>query len=306
MKRIVISGATGAIGIALIKKCISVNTEVLVLTHKNSTRNVNIPQSELVTVVDCDLDHMKDYKSEKCDTYDVFYHFAWVGGKQRNNTELQLKNIEYTIDAVNLAKRLGCKKFIGAGSQAEYGVTKQKLSGETPTFPTNVFGATKLYSGHLSRILCHDLGMEHVWTRILSVYGPYDGEQTMISSTIRKLLIGETPKFTKSEQIWDFLYSDDAAEAMYLIGEKGVDGKTYCIGSGEALPLREYILELHSAVNNKTNIEIGAIPYQDNQVMYLSADIKELSEDTSFQPRVSFSEGIRYTIKHTRKLLNID
>ena len=73
-----------------------------------------------------------------------------------------------------------------------------------------------------------------IWTRILSIYGPYDGENTMVMSTIYKLLNSEKPSCTKGEQMWDFLYSKDAALAMRLLGEKGTDGRTYCIGSGKS------------------------------------------------------------------------
>ena len=55
MKRAVISGATGAIGTALVNELIKQNIEVLVICREGSERNENIPQSELVTRKYCDL-----------------------------------------------------------------------------------------------------------------------------------------------------------------------------------------------------------------------------------------------------------
>ena len=46
--------------------------------------------------------------------------------------------------------------------------------------------------------------------------------------------------------------------------------------------------------------DLGAIPYSDKQVMYLCADIKELTEDTGFIPAVDFEEGIVKTIQYVR------
>ncbi|WP_075364667.1 NAD-dependent epimerase/dehydratase family protein [Desulfosporosinus metallidurans] len=135
--------------------------------------------------------------------------------------------------------------------------------------------------------------MKHIWTRILSVYGPYDGEKTMVMSTIIKLINGEVPRFTKGEQMWDYLYSGDAANAMYLLGEKGHDGKVYCLGSGEARPLCEYIYEIRDLIDGNSKVELGAIPYSENQVMYLRADIDALKVDVGFSPSVNFTEGIR-------------
>lgn len=96
----------------------------------------------------------------------------------------QLQNIQYTLDAVELASRIGCKKFVGAGSQAEYGRVEGVLSASTPVFPENGYGIAKLCAGQMSRILCEQKQIEHIWTRILSIYGPYDGENTMIMSSI--------------------------------------------------------------------------------------------------------------------------
>lgn len=57
----------------------------------------------------------------------MMFHFGWMGttGAARNDMDLQCRNIAYTIDAVRLAQRFGCKTFIGAGSQAEYGRTEK-------------------------------------------------------------------------------------------------------------------------------------------------------------------------------------
>lgn len=92
--------------------------------------------------------------------------------------------------------------------------------------------------------------------------------------------------------MWDYLYSADAGYAMYLLGEKGVSGKTYCIGGGTARPLREYIEAIRDAAAPGAEIGFGEIPYQEKQVMYLCADISDLEKDTGFAPRVTFAEGI--------------
>ena len=118
MKRIVVTGATSMIGIALIEECIKNDVEVLAIIRKNSNRLYRLPQSELLHIVECDLDELETISSEK--SYDVFYHLAWAytSKEYRDDPILQEKNIRYTLDAVNLAKKLGCGKFVGAGYTA--------------------------------------------------------------------------------------------------------------------------------------------------------------------------------------------
>ena len=137
----------------------------------------------------------------------------------------------------------------------------------------------------------HGIRMSLLSTCLL--YTSNDGAQSMVMSTINKLKNGEVPQFTKGEQMWDYLYSGDAAEAFRLLGEKGHNRKVYVLGSGKARPLAEYIKEIRDTVNPNAEIALGAIPYGEKQVMHLQADITELQNDIGFCPQMEFSMGIR-------------
>jgi nucleoside-diphosphate-sugar epimerase len=298
MKRVIITGATGAIGVALIQEFITRRIEVLVLCRKGSRRNQNIPVHPLVETICCPLEQLADLQNNTGKTYDTFYHLAWEGtmGSARDDMYLQNRNVRFTMDAVNVAQRFGCKTFVGAGSQAEYGRVEGVINGETPTFPENGYGIAKLCAGQMSRIVCGQKNIRHIWARILSIYGPYDQPNTMVMSTIGKLLQGETPALTKGEQKWDYLYSKDAARALVLLAEHGVNGKTYCIGSGKAIPLITYAKQIRDAIDKNAALGIGEIPYSPKQVMYLCADISDLTEDTGFTPVYTFGEGTFDTV----------
>ena len=151
----------------------------------------------------------------------------------------------------------------------------------------------------LTREAAGRLGMKHIWVRVGSVYGPQDGANTMVMSMIGKLRRGETPQLTKGEQMWDYLYSGDAAEALICLSEKGIQGKTYVLGSGQAQPLHQYFRLIRDAVNPDAELALGAIPYAERQVMYLCADISQITEDTGWRPEIPFSEGIRRTLRAT-------
>lgn len=299
MKRAIITGATGAVGTALVKELVANGVEVLVFCREGSKRNVQIPEHELVTRKYCALNELAAVQNDTGKDYDVFYHFAWEGttGAARNDMYLQNQNIRYALDAVAAAKRFGCHTFIGAGSQAEYGRVEGLLKPDTPAFPEMGYGIGKLCAGQMTREYAHQLGMKHIWTRILSVYGPNDGAQSMVMSTINKLKNGEVPEFTKGEQLWDYLYSEDAAIAFHLLGEKGHDGKVYVLGSGHAEPLAGYIEKIRKVVAPEAEIKLGAIPYSEKQVMHLQADISALTKDAGFKPKKDFTDGIKNILK---------
>lgn len=302
MKNVIITGPTGAIGMALIERLLQAGCRITAVCHRGSKRIGQIPKAAQIRVVECNLDELDKLPQLITEPQDVFYHFAWGGttGAARNDTEIQMKNIQAALAAVEAAGALGCQCFIGAGSQAEYGRYEGSLDASVPTFPENGYGMAKLCAGQMTRLRCAQLGIRHIWTRILSVYGPYDGEGSLISGLIRQFLQGEKPSCTKGEQIWDYIYSKDAAEALYRLAEKGKDGKIYCIGSGVGKPLKEYICAVRDAIDPSLSIGFGEVPYGEKQVMHLVADVSELEKDTGFAPLVSFTEGIRETIEWKR------
>lgn len=306
MKKVIITGPTGAIGVSLINDLISHNIEVTAVCRPNSKRLDSIPKHNLVSIVECNIDNLKELQNTLTDDYDAFYHFAWEGtyGGDRQNLYLQSNNIKYTLDAVELAHKLGCKVFIGAGSQSEFGHVSGVLHSDTPCNPDNGYGIAKLSSYMMSKVRCQQLNIKHIWCRILSVFGPFDGPHTMVMSGINKMLDGERPQYTKGEQIWDYLYNKDAARAFRLIAEKGQDNSIYCLGSGRTRMLKDYIYAIRDAIDPSIDIGVGELDYYPNQVMHLEADISNLTKDTGFTPQYSFEEGIRETIAWVKEQRN--
>ncbi len=324
MDHVYITGATGAVGIGLIKECLKRGTGVTVLVRPGSPRIQNLTEASetgFLEIVACDLRDLKNLSIVDGDflgsgdgriaghgTSAAFFHLGWAGtiGPGRNDEGMQRQNVEYALDAVRLAAGLGCKAFVGAGSQAEYGrLGSEPLRPDTPCHPETAYGRAKLMACGETAALCRKLRITQVWPRILSVYGPCDGERTMITSVIRQLLAGERPALTAGEQMWDYLYSADAGRALYLLGERACEdpalhGRIYPLGSGQARPLREYIEILRDAIDPALPLGFGEIPYGPDQVMHLQADITALTRDTGFVPETDFADGIRETIAWVR------
>lgn len=293
MKKIIVTGATGCVGSAVVRRALAQGMEVTCIVHEGSRRLGNLPQDERVTIVECNL---SNYNSLNIDgQHDAFIHLAWekTFGASRDDAEVQMRNIQYTLDACHLAKRCGCTVFVGAGSQAEYGVQSVDLTPNLPVNPESGYGIAKYAAGKLSAMLCKSLGICQNWVRILSVYGPNDGENTLISYVIRELKVGRSPELTKCEQIWDYLYADDAGDAILAIAEKGVDGKAYPLGSSIGRKLSDYIEDIRQAINPSVEVKLGVREYYPHQPMHLVADIKDLNEDTDWKPCIPFEEGIK-------------
>lgn len=292
MRNIIVTGATGCVGSAVVRRALAQGISVTCIVHRGSKRLSNLPDDGRVSIVECDL---SDYKSlELQGEHDAFIHLAWekTFGASRDDAEVQTRNIQYTLDACHLAKRCGCKVFVGAGSQAEYGVQSVSLTPELPVSPESGYGIAKYAAGRLSAMLCKSIGLRHCWVRILSVYGPNDGENTLISYVMRELKAGRSPELTKCEQIWDYLYADDAGDAILAIAKRGKDGKAYPLGSGKGRRLLEYVEDIRMIVNPSVKIKYGIKDYYPHQPMHLVADIKEITSDTGWKPVRGFKNKI--------------
>ena len=258
MKKIIITGATGMIGIALIKLLLSKNFEVVAIVRNKSSNYKFLPNDDRLKIIECDLENIENLKIED-KNFDIMYHI---------------------------------------GSQAEYGRVEGLISANTPIHPETAYGSAKYCAGNLSRILANQYDIKHIWCRILSIYGPNDNENSMIMTSIREMMNNnKSPDYTKAEQKWDYLYVDDLAKALYLIGEKEKNNSIYPIGNGKQEYLYKYIEEIRNQINKNIKLKLGYKEYAQNQVMNLCADIRNLTEDTGFKPEINFKEGIKRTIE---------
>lgn len=295
MQRAIVTGPTGVIGTALIKTLVCHNIEVYAVCRPSSTRIHTILKSEKVHIVRCDLENLSDLPKlieQKCD---AFFHLAWEGTLNplnRFDMYLQNQNVRYCLEAVDVANKLGCSVFVGAGSQAEYGKVSGVMHPDTPANPISGYGMAKLCAGQMTRFMCEKYQIKHIWPRILSIYGNGDGAQTLISSAINTMLRGERFSMTAGEQIWDYLYADDAGEALLAMAEKGKHGAIYVLGSGHTKKLSEYVEIIRDCISPKLEIGLGDKPYNQDQVMHMQADNMSLIEDTGWEPRIDFKTGI--------------
>ncbi|MBE5859758.1 MAG: NAD(P)-dependent oxidoreductase [Butyrivibrio sp.] len=295
--RIIITGASGPIGVPLIYGCIKRGIEVLAIVRQNSPRAKYIPQNSLVKVRDCGVENINSLEKETMGKYDALIHLAWTHtkGEDRKKSLLQVQNIELSLIVAEFARKVGCKVFIGAGSQSEYGVLNEIASEQTPTNPWEAYGMAKLATGQLILNHLHNYGMRACWVRIFSTYGPYENDYTFISYIIRALMEGNTPDLTQGKQLWDYLYIEDAVDALILLATVQKANGLYCLGGGDSRSVRSYVETIRDIVRPGYELSFGSVPYGVNQNMHLEADITRIKRDVGFKPAIRFEEGIKRT-----------
>lgn len=223
-------------------------------------------------------------------------HLAWAGVKGGDrNSHIQLSNIVGSINLFEVATKLGCEQFVGLGSQAEYGLLSGRISEKATPSPTTLYGATKLATGQVLARAAADSGINFSWLRLFSSYGPGDDPSWLLPYLVQSFLSRKVPKLTRAEQIWDYIYIDDVAAAIVAACESSAQG-LFNLGSGRGIKLCEVIEMVRDTIDPTLDIDFGAVPYREDQVMHLEADISALVGATGWRPRVALKDGINKLI----------
>ena len=292
--KIVITGATGFVGQWVVKEYLARQDDITVLVR--DLKRVPAEWDGRVHVIQASLSdferlNKKDFKE---DEYDLFYHFAWSGtsGMERANTELQLDNVKYTCDAVRLAAKIGCKRFVYAGSIMEYEAMQYVLKDATQPGMGNIYSTAKLTANFMAKTIAVKEGIEYINIIISNIYGKGEISTRFLNTTIRKMISNEKISMTLGEQLYDFIYVSDAAEAIVLSAEKGERNSSYYIGNTSQRPLKEYVLKMKEVLMSKSELAFGEIPFCGALLSYKEFDTYKL-EKLGFTPKITFAQGVR-------------
>jgi nucleoside-diphosphate-sugar epimerase len=301
---VLLTGASGFIGSHVVRRLLADgHHEVAVLLRPSSDtwRIADCPGQ--VRQIEGDLNRLAAVaKDVTAFAPEAVAHLAWFGvSSAHRNDPRQVGNINATVELVELARQVGASHWVGIGSQAEYGPRGEPIDEDAPTRPTTLYGITKLSAGLLARQLCAAAGLRAAWLRIFSTYGPSDNPAWMIPYLIRKLLRGERPALTAGEQLWDYLYVDDAAEAVcHAILTPGAEG-VFNLGSGRPATIRGIVERVRDRIDPRLPLGFGEVAYRPDQVMRLEANATRLREATGWLPKVDLDEGLTRTVRWFRE-----
>ena len=156
-------------------------------------------------------------------------------------------------------------------------------------------------TGSLGQNLSETLGLRFAWLRLFSAYGAMDDRSWLIPHVILTLLRGERPSLILDEQRCDYLYVEDAVEAIWRAaitpGAQGI----FNLGSGEAYTIRSIAERIRDLIDPSLPLGFGEVPYRPDQIMHLQADITKLKKATSWKPRTSIDDGLRQTVEWYRE-----
>ncbi len=294
MERAIVTGATGLVGRYVTAELLAHRIMVYALVRSREKAERVFRSRPGLKIVEYDFDGDIPLRDVAADGADVCYHFAWSGvsGDKLGDSSSQIANIGYTLRLAEQLREIGVKKFIGAGSLHEAEFLQEMKKPDMPVRMGVMYKSAKLAAHYMAKAAVCTQGMEFYWPVITNTFGAGEHTPRLVNTTVRKLLAGESPRFTAGDQLYDFIHVKDAARAFRLIGEKGRNGRDYVLGSGACRPLKEFLQCIGSIVNPQVPLLFGEAPFPGVALPPACFDTESIAQDTGFRCEISFAEGI--------------
>jgi len=322
--RILVTGGAGFIGSAVIRMAISRGFSVVNVDRLTYAANL-----ESLKEV---LDHA-NYAFEKCDICDAEAVKA-VFEKYQPDSVMHLaaeSHVDRSIDGpgafiqtniigtYNLlqsarayydnlsAEKKTAFRFHHISTDEVYG----DLSADDPAFeettrydPSSPYSASKAASDHLVRAWARTYGLPVLVTNCSNNYGPYQFPEKLIPVVILKALHGETiPVYGKGDNIRDWLYVDDHADALLTVLRKGVIGETYNIGGNNERTKLELVETICTLMDNHDDVKgtnhaqlIHFVTDRPGHDRRYAINASKVENDLDWSPSVSWNDGFEQTL----------
>jgi nucleoside-diphosphate-sugar epimerase len=302
--KLLITGVGGFVGAAVAKAAIAAGHEVVgtIRVSGNMERIARLRQ--VITLVELDLRDVKAVSlAVAAHAPEAIIHVAWSGiNKRMRSARLQITdNIESSCALLEAGIASGIEKFVGLGSQGEYGPLISKISERDLPQPSSLYGAAKLSVMHLTRELASQAGVSFTWLRLFSAYGPRDNPACFIPALIESILNGQSPRTTLGTQRWDYLYIDDVASGVLAATVDSKASGIFNLGSGQPVQIREIIESIRDRIAPSMELKLGELPYPPDQIWHMEADISRLTTTTGWRPRIDLAAGLDQTIAWHRR-----
>lgn len=303
MSRILVTGASGFLGKHIVPRLIDRGHEVHTLSRNPLTARQTATANSNARICHHQLSLFEGAAIErvmKTVRPTHLLHLAWfttAGSFWAAPENEQWAEVSKTL--FEQFAQAGGQRIVGLGSCAEYewGDIRPLHEFHSPIQPATLYGQCKVRAHSYLKKVTEAHGISSAWGRVFFLYGPGASDQRIPGSLLTSLLAGQRTPAPAGDQIRDFLYIRDAAEAIVRLLQSNVTGPVN-IASGYPLMLRDLMRQAAIAAGHPDLLEIGAIPgRRENNPHSIAADVHRLTWEVGFRAPTSLEQGLRETVQ---------
>ena len=322
--RILVSGAAGFIGSALIIRLLERGDEVTGIDNHNNYYDPALKESRLSRYCNhINYTHLRiDIADRKAieDVFNTFKPNMVVNMAAQAGVRYSIENPSAYIDSniVGFANILeGCRHhsvehLVYASSSSVYGAnTEMPFSvHQNVDHPLSLYAASKKSNELMAHSYSHLYGLATTGLRFFTVYGPWSRPDMALIKFTKAIIAGEPIKvFNFGKHRRDFTYIDDIVEGIILTldcppsintnwdasnpdpGTSEAPWRIYNIGNNNSVELLDYIAAIEKALGKKAIKDM--LPMQPGDVPHTHANVDNLVEQFNYQPNTSVLDGIQ-------------
>ncbi len=299
-KQVLIIGGTGFIGYHVAKKCINLSWKIISLSL-NPPRTLR--KLKKVKYINFDTSKKNNFKYLKKFKFDYVIN---LGGYVEHKNEKKVKNGHYKSikNIFDHFKDKHLKSFIHIGSSAEYGKIKAPHKESNYCKPVGIYGKYKYKATQFLLKKFKNNNFPVTIIRFYQVYGPKQDLNRFIPIVINSSLKNLEFKCSEATQSRDFLYIDDATNAIIKsIKSRKARGKIFNIGSGKAIVLKKIINLIFEKIGKGLPL-FGKIPLRPGEPKIIFPEINHSKKLINWKPEINFNKGLIKTINYYKRIYN--
>jgi UDP-glucose 4-epimerase len=297
----VVTGGAGFIGSELVRQLAAGGAPVVVIDNLVNGKRENLADVEgYVTLLECDIRKVAEYSSVLAEA-DTVYHLACLGVRHSVHSPAENHDVNATgtLRLLEASRDAGVPKFVYVSTSEVYGTAQWvPMTEHHPTFPSTVYGGSKLAGEAYTRAFHKTYGYPTVVIRPFNTYGPrshHEGDSgEVIPKFLLRCLAGKPMMvFGDGTQTRDFTYVSDSARGIVLAGTSpAAVGRTINLGSGFELTINDLARTVAKVLDRPDAAIVHDEP-RPGDVLRLYADMSQARALLGYEVRVSLVEGLR-------------
>lgn len=235
---------------------------------------------------------------------DWVFHLAAYGAhsSQTGMEEMVATNVMGTVHLLDACAGQGVEAFVYAGSSSEYGCQDRPATEGDALDPNSRYAVTKAAASHYCVHTARASGLNAIVLRLYSLYGPYEDPSRLVPSLLTHGLRGSLPPLVSPETAHDFVYVEDAVDAM-LAAASAPDlprGSVFNVCTGVQTTLAEIVALVRRLLNVSSEPKWGTMPSRVWDTSTWCGDPTKSARELNWRAGTSLEEGLNRTISWLR------
>ena len=260
---ILVTGGCGFIGAALVRGLLEKDEQVLVLDNFHTAGRERLPDDPRLEVVEADVrDQDRVMAIFRRSSPDEVIHLAalhFIPYCDEHPLETLEVNGQGTRNVANAAVQANVSRLLFASSAAVYSVSEAPCRESTPPGPVDIYGYSKWMAEAILELTCQSHSLSAVTLRLFNVYGPGETNPHVIPHITDQVKAGGPIHLGNLESRRDYIFIDDAVEAILRVRAKAIDGySVFNVGTGRTHSAQDIVRAFEASLDRR--LEVRSLP----------------------------------------------